>query len=408
VAFLLVEFGRPMDWFPALAPLRPGLLVGAWGLATVLLRGGIRMPRPLGYMVAFCLLMVWHVPWATNNRWALWGLEDFATLLFGGIVPLMLLPTSLAQVRRLLYVYVLIHVVGALHALTHSGFGPGGWLWDENDLAFTLNAAMGIGVYLLIEAKTVASRLTLSAALAILAAGVAATNSRGGFVGFAVLGLYQLVFGPYRRGVAVCMVLAVCMLALFAPAGYWDEVRSIAGAAEKGDTGEQRLYFWSLGWKMFLDYPIAGVGTNNFGIRAPEYHDPTRTGWKQHPWGRAAHSLYFTLLPEHGLIGVALFGGMLVWCVRAARSLRRSWLGPPQRPDCRTVGLLASGLTAGLFAALATGAFLSVLYYPPTWVLPAFIGLLASTGTPRGPEAEPAPKATPARGWRGRFEPTPR
>ena len=96
--------------------------------------------------------------------------------------------------------------------------------------------------------------------------------------------------------------------------------------------------------------------------------DLTRDGWAVHTWGRVAHSMYFTLIPEQGAIGCALFFFVTVWCFRLHRRIRREWHKDPENPDKRSLALLASASAAGLFAVLATGAFLSVLYYPVFWI----------------------------------------
>ena len=96
-------------------------------------------------------------------------------------------------------------------------------------------------------------------------------------------------------------------------------------------------------------------------------------------WKRMAHSLYFTLLPEHGIVGVFIFGGMLVVCFRGHRRLQRRFDEEPDSETRRTAALLSSGLAAGMAAALATGAFVSVLYYPSIWVLAAMMGSMADT-----------------------------
>ena len=396
MAYLFVEFARPMAWIPPVAFIRPGMIVGIWGLAAVLLGKRRAIPRPVWYMFGFLVLMAWQVPWAVNNRWALWGLEDFAILVLGGVLPLAVLPQSLSGVRFLTSTYFFLHIPAAIHALFHQGWGLTGWMADENDLALALNSAIGVGIYLFIETRSGARKTAILLSMATMVGAIVVSNSRGGFVGFVLLGLYLLVFGPYRKVVVVCAVLVLVGLLLFAPAAYWDEIRSLTTAAEKGDTGETRLYFWGIAWKMFLDHPIFGVGTNNYGIRAPEYQDPDRTGWNVHTWGRVAHSLYFTLLPEHGIVGVVLFLGVVFWCFKTQWRFRAVGFRRDAGPDERSAALQACGITAGIFALLATGAFLSVLYYPVLWVL---TGLLASLeGTSRSLLAVREPAASPETG----------
>jgi O-antigen ligase len=196
----------------------------------------------------------------------------------------------------------------------------------------------------------------------------------------AALGLFVLLAGPHRFRVLLCLLLAVAGLYLFAPATYWDEVRSIETAGETGDTGEARMYLWGMAWRMFLDHPIFGVGTRNYGIQAPYYEDVVRADLGGfHSWGKVAHSLYFTLLAEQGIAGALMFVAVIVWCARAVAKLRRRGRSNPDHASCRSAALQATGLSAGIFAFLITGAFLTVVYYPLFWVLTALLASLDAT-----------------------------
>lgn len=388
LAYLIVEFARPMAWLPVVGLIKPGMLAGVWGLAAVISRRSRPIPRPIWYMIGFLAVMLWNIPWAENNRWALWGFQDFLILVVGGVLPLAVLPVDLAAVKRLVSIYFFCHVPTAIYSLSHGGRGLDGWMGDENDLALVLNVAIGVGLYLFFETSSGMKKLVLSLSLGLMLAGVVVSQSRGGFVGLAVLAAFMLVFGPHRRKIALGIVLAAVGLLLLAPPSYWKEIQSIRTAANPGDTGESRQYFWKIGWRMFLEHPITGVGTDNFGIQAPHYMDPHRKGWRVNPWGRVAHSLYFTLLPEQGLVGVALFAMMLGWCFKTQRKLRAAWKRNENDETARTATLLACGITAGIIGVLATGTFLSVLYYPVIWVL---VGLLAAlAGTREAAEVEPS------------------
>jgi O-antigen ligase len=378
-----------MAWIPPLALIRPGMLVGIWAFAATLSRGMQRaIPLPLWYMFAFLTLMAFQVPFAMNNAWAFWGFQDFAILVLGGVMPLAMLPRDLQDVRQLMTAYFLCHLAAAIYGLLHKGRGLDGWMGDENDLALALNAAVGVGVYLLNEARGFFRKILLVASLGVMLAATVATKSRGGFVGLAALGLYMLLAGPKRGRILIAILLVASCFAAFAPSSYWAEVKSIDKAADKGDTGEARIYLWKMGWRMFLDYPIAGVGMKNFGIRAPEYESVERAELEgQHSWGRAAHSLYFTLIPEHGLIGISLFAALLVWTFGTGSRLRRGGLKAPNDPDAVSAGLLAAGLISGIVAMLITGIFVAVLYYPVLWVL---MGMLAGLNAVRPERASAA------------------
>ncbi len=379
IAYLVVDFGRPMSWVPVLNLVRPGMLVAIWGFAAILfMRNRPPVPKPVKYMLGLLALMALQVPFAMNNRWALWGLEDFLFLVVGGVIPLAMLASDLASVRTLLTAYVTLHVPMALYGLIHNGYGPSGWELDNNDLALALNAGLGVAVFLFLEASSMIRKLWLGAIMVLMLAGVVATNSRGGFVGLVLLALFVFVVSPRRRKLVVsaCLVLCILGVLLFAPPRFFDRMNSIETASAQGDTGFLRLYAWGMAWEMFLDHPIFGVGTNNYGIQAPNYENQEfadQTG--RYMWGRASHSIYFTLLSEHGLIGTVLFALIVFWTFSARSKIRKRARAASRDPDAVSADFFATGLLAGAFGVLASGAFLSVLYYPVFWVL---VGLMAA------------------------------
>jgi O-antigen ligase len=383
--YLIVEVARPADWVPAIGVIRLGLIAALWGALALLRPGRLPIPKPIWYMLGLSLVMSYHVPMARNNYYAFWGFVNFTTLVVGYVLPLATLPRTQDATRVLLNAYVLLHIPTAIHAILYKGTGTGGWMGDENDVALALNVALGVGYYLLPLQRSGFARLLLLVGMALNVAGVVMSNSRGGFVGLAALGAYMVLAGPKRGRIVAAVVVAAIGMALLAPPSYWDEVRSIQDASKPGDTGETRMYFWGIAKKMFWDHPLVGVGTGNYGIRAPEYEDKWRaetTG--QHIWGRAAHSLYYTLLAEQGGIGVVLFGLMLLWAFRTFWRLRQGARAPDD-PRAQEAGQMASAVMAGMVALLVTGAFLTCIYYPVIWVL---VGLLASVdATAKAPGA---------------------
>ena len=376
ILYLIVEVARPADWVPAIGLIRLGFFAALWGALAFLMRPGRRpVPQPVWYMLGLSAVMAYHVPMAVNNFLSFWGFVNFTVLVVGYVLPLATLPRTQESTRLLLSAYVLLHIPTAIHAILYKGTGTGGWMGDENDVALALNVALGVGYYLLPLQRTGFMRLLMLTGMVLNVAGIVMSNSRGGFVGLAALGAYMLLAGPKRGRIVSALAVAALGLALFAPASYWDEVRSIKDANKPGDTGESRIYFWGLAKQMFWDHPLVGVGTENYGIRAPEYEDKWRSNTTgQHVWGRAAHSLYYTLLAEQGAIGVTLFGLMLAWSFRTYWRLRRSARAPDD-PHAQQAGAMASALMAGMVALLVTGAFLTCIYYPVIWVL---VGLLAS------------------------------
>ena len=286
------------------------------------------------------------------------------------------LPNSMRAIKILLTAFFAVHIPTAIHGIKSGGYGPGGWFGDQNDLSFALNAAIGIGTYLFLESYVGKRKAWIAIGMGIMVTAVIVSFSRGGLLGLASVGAYLFMTAKRSRmPILVMCVIGIVAILLFAPAEWKEEMGTIDTAASAQDTGGKRLYYWEIGWKMFLDHPLTGVGTENYGIRAPEYRDTSR--FKESMWKRVAHSLYFTLIPEHGLVGIFIFLGMLRACFRGHRRLQQRYDDDPEHETRRTAAMLSSGLSAAMVASLVTGTFVSVLYYPPVWFLAALMGSLA-------------------------------
>ena len=174
---------------------------------------------------------------------------------------------------------------------------------------------------------------------------------------------------------AVVAVLALFML-LVAPPTYWDEVRSISDDTEASPygTGSARFYQWNVGWGIFLEHPIIGVRQGNFPWNVGAYEQKRGLSFHQRSIaGREAHSMYFTLMPELGLVGIVLFGWMLLLTLKNLWYIQRSAASGKMPVDGPLpYASLAAALEASLVGYLASGAFLSVLYYPNFWLLMGF------------------------------------
>ena len=86
------------------------------------------------------------------------------------------------------------------------------------------------------------------------------------------------------------------------------------------DGGSGRVDLWTVAWRMSGDYPIAGVGLDNFPVRSLEYtlEPGTLTDIRQIERGQPVHNGYLSLLAETGVIGLALYLAFAVAVLRAA------------------------------------------------------------------------------------------
>jgi len=411
LGYVLVEFGRPHNWVPILGYLRPGVIVLGGGILAMLVKRPA-IPTLGKWVLAFLGLMLVLAPFAYNNRMAVVTTRDFALMTVGAILPIMCFVDTFERFRKLLRFWVWIHVPLALYSITHRGFGIGSFLADENDFAIAMNMAIPYAFALLAVERGIGRRICLFGALGILILATAATMSRGGFIGLAAV-LFMLSLRLPRKLLSMTLVIVMIVgLVTLAPSKYWTEVRTISTSTDENDTGYKRLYLWKIAWRMFLDNPILGVGPANYQYNNFFYEDEKETSRGYHIWGRVSHSVYFTLLPEYGIVGTVLFFIIVIKGIRARRralrtcrsQLAREDLSPESRERIRFYQQMLAGMDGVIFTFLVTGAFIAVLYYPHLWVLTAFtaVGLrLVETEASRATSEqivtpEPAPIMHPA------------
>lgn len=395
LTFLFFEFGRPQDWFPPLGVLHPGILLAPPLALFFLCNAQGQLPKLAKLMLAFLFLLTALIPFAFNQRVAFNGSFDLAILLLGAVLPLTVAVNSFEKLCKLFRAFVWLHVPLALYSLAHRGQGVGSFLGDENDFALALNVALPYAIALSIVSPTKLKRLGYGLAAGLFLTAVIVTFSRGGFVGLVAVSLILWLRSPRKLVSATAVALVIVVLSLVMPAieqlgtrratglrgtTYWEQMQSIFTSTNENDTGYGRLYFWGIAWKMFLDHPVVGVGANNEPMRSPEYESEYEKSRGHFVWGHAVHSIYFTLLPETGIAGTTLFVVMVVsgWngrrrLVQAYRELAKRPGAPTSPPDrLRRLYYLTLAMDASLVGYLASGAFLSALYYPHFWLLTGF------------------------------------
>lgn len=381
MAYLVIEYVRPQYFVPALGVVRPGLIVGLILLGVSLTKGidVIKRSRIVQLCVAFTLFTVAWVPFAVNNYWAFNTAEGMVLHIFATAIPLIVLADSKKTLTLIVKFWVGVSVYIALFAMTHAGHGPGSFVTDENDAALFLLTGLPFAYFIAQESGlTALKKWLLYAAVGVIVMGIIATQSRGGFVGLVAV-ICGLIWYSRRRLRSILVIgLLAAVILPFVPQSYVAQIVSINNTHDP--TRLSREHLWRVAWVMFKANPILGVGPGNYPWRVPEYekyvHDSM--SYKSHG-GRVAHSLYFTLLPELGLLGVALYFPIVYVAVRICRRFTR------REDEDEYPRLLARAIIIAIGGYLVSGAFLAVLYYPELWLLAAFavvVGNLSSSTEP--------------------------
>lgn len=369
--YVVIEYIRPQESLAILGMIRPAMIalivLGIFSLSRM--GSDVYKDTSIRLFIAFVLLSWFSLAHAVNTFWAFQGALSLTMYLLAAVIPMSMIVRDPGSLRKFLVFWVGIHCYLTAYGFLHAGKGPGGFIGDENDLALVLNMALPYSYYLASSRSlSPKMRAAMVAAAMFIAAGVITTMSRGGVVGLAATTVMIILLSKKKLRNAVLIGVGALITYAVVPAQYKAEVSSIR---DEGDsTRQQRIFQWMVGWDMFLDNPVIGVGTQNYPWRVVEYEaaraesNPKGRSYA----GRAAHSLYFTLLPEYGLAGVLIVVSIL-W--QLAKKLRRAMKpvapvhDPSQAQDL--VDAAARATLVSLVAFLVTGTFISVLYYPPLW-----------------------------------------
>ena len=335
--WLLVATVFTLPWqgsilLPAIgtAPRLLGLLAGATAAATLALHGWNR--RLLDVHVLAVALAAWVV------LSLLWTLDADRTrtylVTFVQLVLLLVLIWEFADepgdAVRLLRAWVLGAAVGAAGVLLtlgeaaserHSAFG-----FNENDLGSLLALGVPVAWYLSRRARTTWERWAWAAYLPVGAVGALLTGSRGALVvllvGLAVVPLTVRRRTATQLGIAVAGLVAVGIaVAAVVPAETEARLLTVGEEVREGDLST-RLPLWQAAAGTIGTHPVGGIGAG-----AGDLEIANRTGIPQR-----AHNTFLSVGMELGVVGLALFGLMIVVTV-----LRTTGMPPLERAVSRVL-----------------------------------------------------------------------
>ncbi len=377
--YLFMEYGRPQALLPFLGVLRLSGITIVLLFLSLIISGKIKLKEKQTILYLFLLgLMVVHGPIAVNNYWALIVFIDMG-MNFIVYLSLIHFVNDQDKYDKLLKTWLGIHVFLAIIGIVKHGRGIGGFLGDENDFCLALNMIIPFPFFLAVSTSG-KKRIYYVALTCLFLFVIMLTGSRGGFVGLCTAFVYCWLRSK-RKILVTFIIIVLSIFAYFAaPKTYSDRIHSITEQGASEGTGEARVYTWNIGWHMFLDNPIMGVGQGNFPWVFKKYEFQV-TG-SDEPFhgrsvaGRMAHSVYFTVLPELGLMGTIPFLLIILYTFKDLKHIKKIALTNRNtkvsfQPD--RFYYIALALEGSLITYLVSSVFISTLYYPNLWFLIGFI-----------------------------------
>ena len=369
-------------------PKAAGLLLAVAWVARILTRERERdffaeFPALTWALVAFIAWAMLTLVWAKDP-------SPGITAIIRYLPNVLLLPIAYTAVRTR---RDLTLVLGALvlGAVVAASFGivkpPGpeviearatGTIGDPNELAAALLVGLALGAgFTLSRQGNLAVRAGGAIAVPICALGIFLSLSRGGLIALAAALLAGTVLaGRWRAAMAVLLVITASAGVL-----YFTDVASPRARERvtQANGGSGRSDVWTIGLRMVSAHPIGGVGVGNFQVASSDYVIQPGLIVRADAFFSTApkitHNTYLQFLTEMGIVGLLLFVGIVLACLRCALSAAQLWSAQGE------VGMeaLARGTLLALVGLLVADFFISENYGKLLWMLlaicPAMLAL---------------------------------
>ncbi|ALA59773.1 putative O-glycosylation ligase, exosortase A system-associated [Nitrospira moscoviensis] len=254
---------------------------------------------------------------------------------------------------------------------------PGGFLFANNAMGLALAMNVPLLVYLIRIEENKWMRRIMWLMLICSYPATIGTFSRGAWLALAA-STAVLILKSKNKFIVVAIASIVLMIGLslfplVASERLTGRAKTLENIQEDG-SAQQRFGSWEFCARVGLSNPIFGLGFDYYSLNVyseylPEYVE--RWGlerWKGRAW--SCHSMWVTVLGEHGLFAFLLWVGLLVSCfVRLGRMRKVA----NSRPDLAWGAPLADAVQASLVAYAVAGTFLDVAYFDAYYQLVALI-----------------------------------
>jgi putative inorganic carbon (HCO3(-)) transporter len=286
----------------------------------------------------------------------------------------MILITDIHKLNQLIWVICLsigyFSVKGGLFTILTGGgykvYGPpDSFIGENNALAVAILMTIPLMIYLWQITSHRWLRMGLLGSALLSFACALGTQSRGALVAFSAVCLFIWLKSRNKLMIGVGLGLFVILLVSFMPASWHNRMQTIE-TYEEDASAMGRINAWT--------YALNGANDNLFGMGLNSWNPITFAIYAPVPDDvHAAHSIYFSVLADHGWLGLIMF--VLIYFL-TWRKLSRIINNIDVNSEGREIALLARMLQVSFIAYLVGAAFLSLAYFDLPWHLVSFVILL--------------------------------
>lgn len=245
-------------------------------------------------------------------------------------------------------------------------WGPtGSYIEENNALAVALLMVLPLFYYLRLQSSHFLIRYALLAAMLLVAISVIGSQSRGALLAICATGFFLWLKTPGKLISGVLMVLLAIAIFSFMPESWHSRMDLIANY-EQDSSAMGRIAAWKMSFNVANDRFFGG-GLNLWDPRTYQIYSKNSQDWTRFT---AAHSIYFSVLAEHGWLGLMMFVSILLVAWRTASRVGKLAKG---KADLKWAYDLMRMLQVSLVAYASGGAFLQLSYFDLPWHIVSII-----------------------------------
>lgn len=229
---------------------------------------------------------------------------------------------------------------------------PGSFIEDNNEFALSLIMTIPLLHFLQLQVKALWLKYGFTMLMLLCAAAAIGTHSRGGFLAIGAMSAMFWLRSRKKALIGGVLLFAVLVALPMMPEHWWARMETISTYQEDA-SAMGRINAWGVAWNVALNNLFGGGMSYQHPIFFFLYGTYETSV-------RAAHSIYFQVLGNHGFIGLFLFLGIWFSTYRTAGWL---WKNGRKQEQSAWAADLGSMIQVSLVGYATGGAFLSLSYF---------------------------------------------
>jgi putative inorganic carbon (hco3(-)) transporter len=230
---------------------------------------------------------------------------------------------------------------------------PDSFIEGNNEFALATVVAIPMLHFLQLQLPKRWMRYAMTVPMLLCVAAAVGSYSRGALLALVAMGVVFWWRGRHKVLIGGLIVVAAIALSALMPAEWWGRMQTI-NEYNDDESAMGRINAWLVAWRVAQTHFFGAGMSYQYAAIFNEYGTYENIV-------RAAHSIYFEILGNHGVIGLALYLALWISAYRSAGWLRKN--AAKLDPAAKWAADLGAMAQASIASFAVGGAFLSLSYF---------------------------------------------